>query len=102
MVVKHATRVAQDLGRFSDTQPPETAGKMMISSPGTNAVSRPSRSRMGSFPGSDACRRDFLRQERDIEIIIEVGAVRRDPSEAPRSVWPTYAALSSSKSSTSL
>ena len=41
-----------------DNQPPETAGRIMISSPGTSAVSSPSRSRTWSvFTNKFTCRR---------------------------------------------
>ena len=57
IVVTHATSVGKDPGRFSDNQPPETAGRMKISSPGTSAVSSPSRSRMWSlFTNKFTCR----------------------------------------------
>jgi hypothetical protein len=57
IVVTHATSVGKDLGHFSDNQPPETAGSMMIPSPVTSAVSSPSRSRMWSlFTKTFTCR----------------------------------------------
>ena len=48
-VATHATSVGKDPDRFSDNQPPETAGRMMISSPGTSGVSSPFQSRMWSL-----------------------------------------------------
>ena len=57
IVVTLATSVSKDTGRYSDHQPPETEGRMMISSPGTSAVSSPSRSRMWSlFTNKFTCR----------------------------------------------
>ena len=58
IVVGHTTSVSKDPVRCCDNQPPETAGRMMISSPGRSVVSSPSRSRMWSlFTNKFTCRR---------------------------------------------
>ncbi len=57
IVVTHATSAGEYLVGVSGNQPPETAGRMMISSPGKSAVSSPSRSRMWSlFTNKFTCR----------------------------------------------